>query len=431
MQTLSKEKIASTYQQLLASKKTTSRGYALEKLIAAVLSNERLEAKTSYRPKGEEIDGSFFWQGQTFLLEAKWLKNPVPASTVYSFKGKVDGKFHTTSGIFISMNGYSPDAVEAVKAGKSLNVIFFDGEDMVQIFLGNVPFLDMFKYKLRQAGDTGAIYAPYKLRDQANEIANEEPAFFSERGKHKEMNLTKEILVFVEGKSDVSFAQKLLAPVATRHLVSFGVVAMNGFNSMKDLPALLNTYGTNKNLRGAIILLDEDAKPFEPVLLNILDQIEKSANPVKVMWQYLSDDRKKALSDSLSKEDFGEGLDEDDIFSTIDFFIDELLYKERDPMYYIPAATIKSILAAIEWDKKNGIAFFEAEGDRDPDGRMENIDDLVAFIEERITSDLESEIPWVMMRDAYDHDHNWAIREYISKHYLDKIESIGWDPHDV
>jgi len=38
----------------------------------------------------------------------------LPASSIYSFKGKVDGKFHTSSGIFISISGYSEDAPEAL-----------------------------------------------------------------------------------------------------------------------------------------------------------------------------------------------------------------------------------------------------------------------------------------------------------------------------
>lgn len=91
----------------------------------------------------------------TFLLEAKWHKGPLPSSAIYSFKGKVDGKFHTTSGVFIAIDGYSKGAVTALRYGKSINVILFQGSDLDAIIEEGVPFGDVLKYKLRMAGDTG------------------------------------------------------------------------------------------------------------------------------------------------------------------------------------------------------------------------------------------------------------------------------------
>ena len=54
--------------------------------------------------------------GKTYLLEAKWRKQPIPASDLYAFKGKVDGKLVGTIGVFISMSDYSADAIDALKA---------------------------------------------------------------------------------------------------------------------------------------------------------------------------------------------------------------------------------------------------------------------------------------------------------------------------
>src|ERR1700722_4501889 len=80
------------------------RGYVLESLIYSVLRNERLEPHTSYATKGEQVDGSFSFNAFPFLLEAKWHSKPIEASKIYAFKGKVDGKFHLSSGIFISID---------------------------------------------------------------------------------------------------------------------------------------------------------------------------------------------------------------------------------------------------------------------------------------------------------------------------------------
>lgn len=96
------------------------RGFDFERLLNAMLQNEKLEPRTSYKSLGEQIDGSFFLDGSVFLLEAKWHADPLPASTLYQFKGKVDGKLIGTIGIFISMSGYSEGAVDALSLGKRL-----------------------------------------------------------------------------------------------------------------------------------------------------------------------------------------------------------------------------------------------------------------------------------------------------------------------
>ncbi len=138
------------------------RGKEFERIICALLEEEELQPRTSYRPQGEEIDGSFSLDSRFFLLEAKWREGHLPASAIYQFKGKVDGKLAGTIGVFISMSGYSEDAVEAVRLGKTLNVILFDGEDFRACLCENGGFSNVLRAKLRHAAETGEIYFPYK-----------------------------------------------------------------------------------------------------------------------------------------------------------------------------------------------------------------------------------------------------------------------------
>ncbi len=98
------------------------RGFDFERVLKRLLDADGLEPRASYKAKGEQIDGSFYLDGTFILLEAKWHAEPIPASTLYQFKGKVDGKLVGTLGVFISMSGYSEDAVDALTAGKSLNL---------------------------------------------------------------------------------------------------------------------------------------------------------------------------------------------------------------------------------------------------------------------------------------------------------------------
>jgi hypothetical protein len=427
MQNLSKEEISSIYQQLKNSNKPSARGYTLEKLISAVLTNENLEPRTSYRPRGEEIDGSFYWHGQTFLLEAKWHGKPIPVSIIYSFKGKLDGKFHTTSGIFISLSGYSSEAQDALRFGKTLNIIFFDGEDMDLVLSGSVRFTDVLKFKIRQAGDTGVIYVPFTIRANAKSIENE-TTFLSERGMRLRNRTAKDILVFVEGKNDIHAARALLKPLEDRYLIAYGIVTMNGLNAVKNLPALLNVYGTKSKLKGAIILLDDDAKSFEGILISVSEQAEKAANPIKMIWQYLSTEVKTRLQDKNLTID---ELEEYDVFTALDLFIDEVLYEERDPLKYIPKAAIEGTLASFIWDKTNKVVRLESNDEHRPYIEMNSIQELVSCVEDEICSALENELPPMILGDASNWDYSWQIREFISAHYLKNIKSIGWDPNDV
>ncbi|OJY67836.1 MAG: hypothetical protein BGP09_23065 [Rhizobium sp. 60-20] len=138
------------------------RGYQFQNLIAAALALENLEPRTSYRTvKGaEEIDGSFFLDGTIFLIEAKWHAEPLPASTLYMFKGKIDGKLVGTLGVFISMSGYSKAAADALTFGKNINLILFDRPDMDAAILRKEGFRAVLKRKLRDAAEAGIVQTP-------------------------------------------------------------------------------------------------------------------------------------------------------------------------------------------------------------------------------------------------------------------------------
>jgi len=59
-----------------------SRGREFERLINSLLTLEELNPNSSFRPDGEEIDGSFIVGQTVFLFEAKWHKAEMPASSI-------------------------------------------------------------------------------------------------------------------------------------------------------------------------------------------------------------------------------------------------------------------------------------------------------------------------------------------------------------
>lgn len=168
------------------------RGQHFEKWLGNLLGQANLSPRTAYRPKGEEIDGSFIYHGRVFLIEAKWWSDPLPASAIYQFKGKVDGKLLGTIGVFISMSAYSDDAVDALRVGKALNIILCDRDDVFAA--AEDGFSRVLEFKLRAATELGEIFVPYR-RD-------------SERGK---------LAIIVEGPRD-----KAIVDAVARHLEQKG-----------------------------------------------------------------------------------------------------------------------------------------------------------------------------------------------------------------
>lgn len=92
----------------------------------AVLEGLTTTESFSFNIVGEQIDGAVKHDGEHYIIEAKWQEKPVASNALYQFAYKVEGKMYGR-GIFISINGFSTDSVEALKKGKSLKSILVDG----------------------------------------------------------------------------------------------------------------------------------------------------------------------------------------------------------------------------------------------------------------------------------------------------------------
>jgi hypothetical protein len=136
------------------------RGYKLEAILYSILYNEGLKPNREFKRNGEQIDGSFTYNNLPFLLEAKWHRNRIPVSKILEFKGKVDGKFHLTTGIFISMSGYSEKAPKALTTGKTINILLLDQKDLEAIIdtTTSMTFREILELRIKMATNTGEAY---------------------------------------------------------------------------------------------------------------------------------------------------------------------------------------------------------------------------------------------------------------------------------
>lgn len=144
------------------------RGYLFEEFLRKLFINAGLEVTEPFKIVGEQIDGSFKYDGEHYIFEAKWHDSWSASNSLYQFAAKVEGKMHGR-GVFISINGFSPGSVQALTTGKALQTILVDGGDLVPITEGMYTLKEMLDNKIKAAQTMGRIYVDAtNLADKIN-----------------------------------------------------------------------------------------------------------------------------------------------------------------------------------------------------------------------------------------------------------------------
>lgn len=132
------------------------RGYDLEKFLTELFLLYELDPKGSFKNYGEQIDGAFTFDGTDYLLEAKW-KRQVDRGELASFTFKVESKLKIAMGLFVTMEGLTPEAISP----DFKSIIIMDVTDLIAILDGRVSLPDLLYKKRRKANETGIIYASF------------------------------------------------------------------------------------------------------------------------------------------------------------------------------------------------------------------------------------------------------------------------------
>lgn len=142
------------------------RGYLFEEFLRKLFLNEGIEVTESFKIVGEQIDGAIKYDGEHYIIEAKWHDKWSASDDLYQFAAKVEGKMYGR-GIFISINGFSPDSVQALTTGKALKTILVDGGDLVLIIENMYTVKEMPNSKIKAAQTMGRIYVnPINMSDK-------------------------------------------------------------------------------------------------------------------------------------------------------------------------------------------------------------------------------------------------------------------------
>lgn len=134
------------------------RGYAFEAYLKRLFDTFHLNARAPFTLIGEQIDGSFQLGHETYLLEAKWQKDPIGVLELHGFHGKVEQKASWARGLFVSFGGFTDVGLQAFgQAAK--RVICMEGRDIYEALDRNIPIDTVIERKVRHAAETGQPFA--------------------------------------------------------------------------------------------------------------------------------------------------------------------------------------------------------------------------------------------------------------------------------
>ncbi|MBR1130765.1 restriction endonuclease [Bradyrhizobium iriomotense] len=151
----------STDLMAMSSMAPQARGYEFEKFLKGYFDLFHLQARDAFRLRGEQIDGSFVLDQQTYLLEAKWQNAPTGAADLHTFHGKVEQKAEWSRGLFVSYSGFTPEGLDAF--GRRKRIICMDGHDIYEALSREIPLNHVLSAKVRKAAETGAAF--HHVRD--------------------------------------------------------------------------------------------------------------------------------------------------------------------------------------------------------------------------------------------------------------------------
>jgi Holliday junction resolvase-like predicted endonuclease len=148
-----------------------TRGTELNRLIADALDSYGIRANASVRQGYGEIDVTFTVEGIRFVLEAKWEQEKTDTGSISKLQKRVRQRLIATVGVFVSMAGYTKEAVDEVNVGERLEVLLLDRSHLEAMISGIVPPTELFGLLVDKASYEGHPY--YSLEELLPQPADE------------------------------------------------------------------------------------------------------------------------------------------------------------------------------------------------------------------------------------------------------------------
>ena len=159
------------------------RGRMFNELLADALRLGGLSPDPNRAGQLGEVDVAFVLGETPFVVEAKWVAQPVDFAPLAKLAARVRQRFEGTLGIFISMSGFTePALINLEHSGERPRVLLFDGSHVEAIVTGRIPPAEMIRAALKVASFTGRIHVCPD--DLLAVIEREETVFPADPGVH-------------------------------------------------------------------------------------------------------------------------------------------------------------------------------------------------------------------------------------------------------
>lgn len=148
--------LSDEFRILAAMADVQARGLKFEPFLRKLFALHDLDPRGSYSLPGEQTDGSLRLDNHLYLVEARWRAEQASPDQVRSFRGKVEEKLDNTLGFYISMNGFTDEAIKRA-AVPPAKVLLIDGQDLAPVMQGMQDLVEMLRRKVRHAAETGGV----------------------------------------------------------------------------------------------------------------------------------------------------------------------------------------------------------------------------------------------------------------------------------
>lgn len=138
-----------------------NRGYKFEKILKEMFEVFNLNPRGSFKIVGEQIDGSFEFRNEVYLLEAKWTNKKTDKSQLVVFNQKVATKSAFTRGVFISYAGYEENAVATLPNGTQIGIVLITVQELAIALQKKDNITNLLWTKIRALAEEGNCNANY------------------------------------------------------------------------------------------------------------------------------------------------------------------------------------------------------------------------------------------------------------------------------
>lgn len=158
--------ILKMFDDLSCDKDHQRRGFLLQDLLNRLFRLHEITVFGSFTRNqgGEQIDGAFILGSWHYLVECRWRDKVADIRQLDGLLGQVERSGKQTSGLFLSMNGWSENVAPLLKQNPNKSIILMDGFDLRYVLAGTAdlqnfllakvaklnlegePFLGVFEY---------------------------------------------------------------------------------------------------------------------------------------------------------------------------------------------------------------------------------------------------------------------------------------------